>query len=108
MPALLVLPDGEVLTLGGPTLTVSGTDIYFGSDRLVLGTETVAASGGGTRSEVTATGSELRGAIASGSESGTSSSLVGSGGSRQSILAFEGTVSGPKLAFPLLALGVGV
>ena len=108
MPTLLALPDGEVLTLGGPTLTVSGTDIHYGPDGLVLGTETIAVSGSGMRPEATATESELGGTVASGSESATSSLLAGSGGPVQSVLAFEGTASGPKSAFPLLALGLGV
>lgn len=44
-PSIIVLAPGTTLTLGGPTSTISGTAVYYGTGGLVMGTSTMPLPG---------------------------------------------------------------
>ena len=53
-PSLLALASGTTLTLGGPTLTIHGTTVYYGSAGLVVGSSTIPVPGGPVSATLTA------------------------------------------------------
>ncbi|MCJ1247554.1 hypothetical protein MMC30_004768 [Trapelia coarctata] len=103
VPTLLALGNGTTLTLGGPTLTIHGTTVYYGSAGLVVGSSTIPVPGGQVSATMTASTVPTSGSL----RLSTAATAVGTGPSSVVINPFKGAAaSRGRVRWEMVLLGL--